>query len=874
MFRSSAVFISALALLLALTPPVATAAKDHDAVLVIASSKNDVSPRLATIPPKAEDASQPKRERPLHGFPRSVTAAPDGAVQSTVTAAAPAVGSSFEGIGQGFAGFTVQYAPPDTNGAVGPNHFVQTVNVSFAVFSKTGALLYGPARINTLFTGFGGLCETDNDGDPSVVYDQLADRWLITQFAISGANGSSVPYLECIAVSTSGDPTGTYYRYSFPRSLFPDYPKIGLWPDAYYMSTNDFSGGGSTFAGASTWAFDRTKMLAGAPATAQVFHLSTVYGGLLPSTLDGKNPPPAGAPNYFASLGTSTSLYLWQFHVDFANSANSTLTGPVTVPVAGYTELCGGGTCVPQAGTSQQLDSLADRLMYRLAYRNFGDHESLVLNHSVAPASGGGIRWYEIQSPGTTPVVAQQSTYAPDTRYRWMGSAAMDKAGDIAVGYSVSSSTTNPAIAYTGRTSTDPLNTLQAETVLVSGTGSQGMNRWGDYSSMAIDPVDDCTFWYTTEYLTANGTFNWHTRVGTFKFANCTNLPPPTVTGVSPANGPSAGGTVVTIAGTGFHAGASAAIGGVALSAVTVTSDTTLTGTTGAHAPGAGNSVVVTNPDQQSATCACAYAYDPSASPTVTSISPANGPSAGGTPVTITGTDFQPGATATIGGASLIGATITATTISGTTGPHAPNTASAVVVTNADSQAGTCACTFSYDASPAPSVGTISPTSGPTRGGTTVTISGANFQSGAIATVGGVALTGVTVTGTTLSGTTGAHAAGVVNVVVMNPDTQSATCTCTYEYIVVPLISNVRANPNPTTATITWTTDIPADSQVQWGTVANKYTNTSSLNPTLVTSHSVKISGLTRLTTYHYRVLSRASSGGLAVSGDFTFNSK
>jgi hypothetical protein len=868
MLKAGTIFLLSLALTLPLPGP--AIAKEKDGVTVIPSSKNDVSPRLATIPPKIDDPLKDKKERPLHGFPRVAAGSPDTAVQSTVSTAAPAVSSSFEGIGQGLAGFTVRYAPPDTNGAVGPNHFVQTVNVSFAVFSKTGTVLYGPASINTLFAGFGGLCETDNDGDPSVVYDQLADRWVITQFAVFGANGSSVPYLECIAVSTSGDPTGTYFRYSFPRSLFPDYPKLGVWPDAYYMSTNDFSG--NTFAGGTTWAFDRARMLAGAPATAQVFHLSSLYGGLLPASLDGKNPPPAGAPNYFLSLGTTSSLNLWKFHVDFANSANSTLTGPTSIPVAGYTELCNGGTCVPQAGTTRLLDSVADRLMYRLAYRNLGDHESLVVNHSVAPTAGGGIRWYEIRSPADTPTVYQQSTYAPDTRYRWMGSAAMDKAGDIAVGYSLSSSTMNPAIAYSGRTPTDPLGTLQAETILTSGTGSQLASRWGDYSSMAIDPVDDCTFWYTTEYLTANGTFNWHTRVGTFQFANCTNLPPPTVTSITPLNGPSSGGTMVTITGT-FHTGATAAIGGVALSGVTVTGDTILTGTTGAHAPGTGNAVVVRNPDQQSGTCTCTYTYDPSPAPTVTSISPANGPSAGGTAVTITGTDFQAGATATIGGVALGGVTVTATTISGTTGPHAPNTTNAVVVTNADTQSGTCACTYSYDPSPAPTVTSISPTSGPTRGGTTVTISGTAFQTGAIATVGGVALTGVTVTSATITGVTGARAAGVVSVAVTNPDTQSGTCACTYEYLVVPLISNVRASPNPTTATVTWTTDMPADSQVQYGTTA-AYGNSSALNSTLVTSHSVKLSGLTRLTTYHYRVLSRNAAGNLAVSGDFTFNTK
>ncbi|HMC68595.1 MAG TPA: IPT/TIG domain-containing protein, partial [Mycobacteriales bacterium] len=617
--------------------------------------------------------------------------------------------------------------------------------------------------------------------------------------------------------------------------------------------------------------------LAGAPATAQLFHLSLLYGGLLPSSLDGRTQPPAGSPNYFVSLGDASSLYLWRFHVDFVNPASSTLTGPLSIPVAGYTELCNGGTCVPQAGTTQQLDSLADRVMYRLAYRNFGDHEALVVNHSVAPtAGGGGVRWYEIRSPAGTPTVYQQGTYAPDTRYRWMGSAAMDRVGDIAVGYSLSSPTMNPAIAYTGRTPADPLGTLQAETVLTSGTGSQngGLKRWGDYSSLALDPLDDCTFWYTTEYLAASGLFNWHTRVGTFKFAGCTNLPPPTVTGIVPANGPSSGGTLVTITGTDFQTGATATIGGVALSGVSVTGTTTLSGTTGAHAPGGANAVVVINPDSQSTTCACTYTYDPAVTPTVTAISPANGPSAGGTIVTITGTAFQPGATATLGGVALRAVSVVSdTTISGTTGAHAPAPTNAVVVMNPDTQSATCGCTYSYDPSAAPSVSSISPASGPTTGGTAVTISGVSFQTGAMATVGGVTLTAVTVTSTTLTGMTGAHAAGVVSVVVTNPDTQSGTCACTYEYLVVPIISNVRVSPNPTTATVTWTTDIPADSQVEYGTTT-AYGNKSPLNSTLVTSHSVKLSSLTRLTTYHYRVLSRASSRGLAASGDLTFNTK
>ena len=545
--RSFAViFVCTLALTMTLPGVAAAKDKGESGTTVIAPSKHDVSPPLASIAPKSEstDPAKPKKEKPLRGFPLVTAGAVDTAVQSSVSTAAPATTSAFDGIGQGFSGpagtFTVQYAPPDTNGAVGPNHFVQTVNVSFAVFSKTGGVLYGPAAINTLWAGFGGLCQADNDGDPTVIYDQLADRWVIQQFAVSGANGGSVPYLECIAVSTSGDPMGTYNRYAYASSRFPDYPKLGVWPDAYYLSTNDFNGNNS-FAGASTWAFDRAKMLVGDPgATAQVAHLSSLYGGLLPSSLDGQTPPPAGSPDYFVSLGTSTSLFLWKFHVDFANLANSSVTGPTSIPVAGFTELCNGGTCIPQAGTTQRLDSLADRLMYRLAYRNFGDHQSLLVTHSVAPSTGGGgIRWYEIRNPGGTPTVYQQSTYAPDTRYRWMASAAMDNVGNIGVGYSLSGATMNPAIAYTGRAVSDPLNTLQGETLLIQGTGSQlpTLSRWGDYSSMFVDPSDDCTFWYTTEYLTANGTWNWHTRIGTFKFANCPAVPPPTVTAVTVGGG-------------------------------------------------------------------------------------------------------------------------------------------------------------------------------------------------------------------------------------------------------------------------------------------------------------------------------------------------
>jgi hypothetical protein len=219
----------------------------------------------------------------------------------------------------------------------------------------------------------------------------------------------------------------------------------------------------------------------------------------------------------------SNNLNLFKFHVDFATPSNSTFTGPTVIPVAAFTPLCNGGTCVSQPGTTQKLDSLADRLMYRLAYRNFGTHESLVVNHSVVAGSSGGVRWYELQNPNGTVTVAQQSTFAPDSNFRWMGSIAMDKSGDMALGYSISSSSTSPSVAFTGRAASDPANTMQAETIAASGTGSQngGLNRWGDYSAMQIDPVDDCTFWYTQEYMKTTGSFNWNTRIVNFKFPNC-----------------------------------------------------------------------------------------------------------------------------------------------------------------------------------------------------------------------------------------------------------------------------------------------------------------------------------------------------------------
>jgi hypothetical protein len=450
----------------------------------------------------------------------------DTAVQGQPVGASATVtpGLGFDGIGVGLGGYKPVYAPPDTTGAVGATQYVQWVNTDFAVFNKTtGALVYGPVPGNTLFQSLGGACATSNDGDPVVQYDKAADRWVLSQFAVpGGASG----YWQCVAVSKTSDATGGWNLYAFAAPNFNDYPKMGVWSDGYYVTFNMFT---SSFVGARVCAYDRAAMIAGTAATQQCFQLSTAYDSLLPADIDGLTAPPAGSPNYLVALN-GAGLAMWKFHVDWSNAANSTLSAPVSIATAPYNMACNGGTCVPQTGTRQLLDSLGDRAMFRLAYRNLGGTETMVVNHSVTVnvtrkrgTGNAGVRWYEIRNMATTPTIYQQSSFSPDTKYRWMGSAALDKQGNMAVGYSVSSSTTHPALAYATRLAGDPLGVLSGETTVVNGGGSQlsRLARWGDYTHMSVDPVDDCTFWYTGQYLKANGTFNWSTRIVSFKIASC-----------------------------------------------------------------------------------------------------------------------------------------------------------------------------------------------------------------------------------------------------------------------------------------------------------------------------------------------------------------
>lgn len=498
--------------------------------VVIPASHHDISPPLSQMV-----AFAPPLPSGQHVIPPPLPTHPPGVAkqlgqdpvlqQQSLPLVSTSNGLNFDGVGAN------GYIPPDTNGSVGGSQFVQIVNVEYAVYNKaTGTLVLGPTPVDTIWTGFSGDCADGNGGDVNALYDKAAGRWVVGQI-----NANDDGY--CMAVSTSSDATGSYARYEFDfGSNLPDYPKLGVWPDAYYWTSNTFQNG-STFVGAMPCAFDRANMLTGGAANAICMQQNSTVASLLPSDLDGNTAPPAGEPNLYLELLSSTSLGLFKFHVDFNNPANSTFTGPTSITVAAYSEACGGGTCIPQPGTTEQLDSLGDRLMFRNAYRNLNGTEYLVVNHSVTAGSGVGVRWYQIQSPNGTPTVAQQGTFAPDSSYRWMGSIAMDMAGDIAVGYSASSSSVNPAVRYTGRVPSDPSGMLESEDSIIEGAGSQtGSNRWGDYSSMAIDPADDCTFWYTNEYLPSNGTFNWSTRIGSFKFTSCGSTTPDFSLSASPSS--------------------------------------------------------------------------------------------------------------------------------------------------------------------------------------------------------------------------------------------------------------------------------------------------------------------------------------------------
>lgn len=509
----------------------------------------DVSPPLRNVVPTPPQPGAPRmmEEERLPKGHNKKTVAPSAPIEDAVlqTGSQPLVAGllnmSAEGLGMGGSvldcartlGFAI--APPDDNLAVGDTQVVQWVNLCYAVFDKaTGAAIGGPLPGNHFWKGFGGPCETQDSGDIIILYDKVAHRWFASQ------NTFKAPYMTCVAVSTSEDAMGSYYRYAFAQSHgLPDYPKWGIWRDGYYQHNNVF-GGTNGFA-SEACAYDRAKMLVGNSTARQICFLApTMFDdSLLPADIDSPNMlPPSGEPEmYLGSIDNaprSSVIYEYLFHANFTTPSLSTFRGfggtmPVSVPQ--FELSCNGvgsADCIPQRGISTKLASMGDRLMYRLAYRNFGSHQAWVAVHDVTTPSGHvGERWYEFRASETStrPSVYQSGTYAGpagDTNNRWMGSIAMDEIGDIALVYSVSSASTYPSIRYTGRRASDPLGTMGGEVNILTGGGSQTLtnSRWGDYTSIALDPAG-CTLWYTNEYYVATSSYNWRTRLGSIKFPSC-----------------------------------------------------------------------------------------------------------------------------------------------------------------------------------------------------------------------------------------------------------------------------------------------------------------------------------------------------------------
>ncbi len=515
---------------------------------VVCAHFSDVSPPLRDMKPLPMPEREDEENEALHEVPNKdrfpARNLREGAVVDPLVQtrdgleAMPAPLQSFDGQPN-----VVGYIPPDTEGDVGPNHYVQWVNVTLGVFSKTGEILLPPIPGNTIWQGMNGPCDSCNNGDPIVLYDRYADRWVISQFVLPNVDAGRGPFYQYVAVSTSPDPMGSWYRYWFKWSdtMMNDYPKMGVWPDGYYITFNQFDyASQGNYAGAGVVVLNRDALLSGA-SEGQVDGIRWDLGlvnpyffSLLPAHLQGSQQPVGGAPCPLMEL-ESDGLSLWNVHVDWANPEASTigLDGQPDqfIPVSPFDyDMCGGDRyCIRQKATSSRLDAISSRLMYRLHYRQFPTYASMVVNHTVDVdgTDHGGVRWYEFRDAGSGWEVYQEGTYAPDADSRWMGSVNLDRKGNVALAYSVSGRNTYPSIRFAGHATSDPLGVVgQGEASLMAGGGSQLWegSRWGDYSTLSVDPTDDCTFWYTTEYYATSSLGNWTTRIGSFKFPGCTRL--------------------------------------------------------------------------------------------------------------------------------------------------------------------------------------------------------------------------------------------------------------------------------------------------------------------------------------------------------------
>lgn len=448
--------------------------------------------------------------------------------------------ASFDGLGAGFEGPQGKADarnPSDNSLGVGPDEIVQIVNSRMAIFTKksakysvTGKALFGPVITNTLFAGFGGPCEKQISGDAVVRYDQLANRWLfVLPIFRKPADQPDAPYGMCYAVSTGPDPMGSYYRYEFNRPLFPDYPRPAIWPNGYYLPSST----GDTVIQKHVCAADRARMLKGESASEQCVVMDGV-SFLNCADIYGRRLPPAGMGEIVMAAGGTQlhnvfeddGIHAWTFSVDWDDPTKTRLSAEQKIDVAPYHFLCNGqlSKCVPQPGTDMRLDSQGDKLMQGLVYRNVGRYQSIVASHSIeTKAGGGGVRWYEFRlDTSGTPKLFQQGTYAPDPGYRWLPSIATDRKGDIGLGYSFGDASSYPGQRFAARMAGDPKGKMTlSEAVLAEGEAAQTNTlRWEDYTTLDIDPGDDCTFWYVGDYL-KKGEENYSTRIGGFRLPGC-----------------------------------------------------------------------------------------------------------------------------------------------------------------------------------------------------------------------------------------------------------------------------------------------------------------------------------------------------------------
>ena len=449
--------------------------------------------------------------------------------------------------------------PSDANGDIGLTQYAQVVNGKLSVYSRAAPHSLLAAETNAQFWAglsgpdAAGLCASSPGGDPTVVYDRAADRWVYSEFAfaVDGGGTPLSPYVQCVAVSTTPDATGTWYRYAFQVSTtkFPDYPKLGVWRDGYYLSYNQFDAGGTTFQGAGALALERSAMLTGSAAQARYFDLESVnpgLGGMLPATIESPTLPAAGDPELYLQSEDDPNnaidrLEVWAFHVDWTAPVTGSTFQPAQpvnyLPVNTFRSTfdCG-ASCIHQPALgSPTLDQISDvvdngttvvpQLMYHVQYfRDAGGNEHLVATQTVnAGSDQAAVRWYELANTGSGWAVSHQGTYSPDaTDNRWLASAGYDNSGDVLMAFNASSATNHPSLRWTGRLQGDPNGTMSiAEQTILAGSQSQpASNRWGDYSSLSLDPLDGCTFWSTGQY--SNGSSGWGTKIAELRLSTCT----------------------------------------------------------------------------------------------------------------------------------------------------------------------------------------------------------------------------------------------------------------------------------------------------------------------------------------------------------------